>query len=82
MADCAVPIEEALLSEKKPDMRAVKAAANVQFGHIPGVEGFGIGDDRLRVYVDNAAVRDQLPLEFQGVPLDLIVTGPITVERS
>ena len=31
-----------------PDLRAIKAAAKSQFGHLPGVEGFGIGDNMLR----------------------------------
>ena len=60
------------------DMRAVKTAAKAQFGQTPGVEGFGIGDGTLRIYVRNADVRKQLPSEFQGVPVDFVVSGDIT----
>lgn len=62
----------------KTDLRAVKTAAKAQFGQTPGVEGFGIGDGTLRIYVRNADVRKQLPSEFQGVPVDFVVSGDIT----
>jgi hypothetical protein len=62
------------------DLRAVKAAAKLQFGHIAGVEGFGIGESVLRIYVQDASLRDRLPTEFQGVPVDLVVTGKITTQ--
>ena len=65
------------MQEQKVEMRAIKAAAKKQFGHIPGIEGFGIGENTLRIYVRDASVRDCLPASFQGVPLDLIVTGEI-----
>jgi hypothetical protein len=64
-----------------PDLRAIKAAAKSQFGHLPGVEGFGIGDNMLRIYVADGTVRAQLPAEFQGVPIEYVVTGPITPRR-
>ena len=60
------------------DLRAVKIAAKAQFGQTPGVEGFGIGDGTLRIYVRNAEVRKQLPSVFQGVPVDFVVSGDIT----
>jgi hypothetical protein len=62
----------------KPDMRAIKAAAKSQFGGMRGVEGIGIGDRALRVYVRSQDVADDLPKEFQGVRVDFVVTGPIT----
>lgn len=61
-----------------PDMRAIKAAAKVQFGGMRGVEGIGIGDRVLRVYVLTPDVAENLPKEFQGVRVDFVVTGPIT----
>ena len=64
------------------DLRAVKNAAKAQFGQTPGVEGFGIGDGTLRIYVRNAEVRKQLPSEFQGVPVDCVVSGDITAYAS
>jgi hypothetical protein len=70
------------MEQQKRDMGAIKAAAKRQFGHIEGIEGFGIGDNTLRIYVTDASMRDRLPIEFQGVPVDLVVTGEITAARS
>ncbi len=61
-----------------PDLRAIKAAAKSEFGHIPGITGFGIGARSLRIYVQDADVSKQLPTEYRGVPIDIIVTGEIT----
>jgi hypothetical protein len=60
------------------DLRVVKAAAKQQFGDIQGVEGFGIGDQRLRIYVRNSSVRHSLPDQFNGVPVEIVVTGEIS----
>lgn len=64
-------------SKSNPDMRAIKAAAKSQFGNIRGVEGIGIGDRALRVYVRTEEVTKDIPKEFQGVRVDFIVTGEI-----
>src|ERR671938_15641 len=61
-----------------PDMRTIKAAAKSVFGGMRGVEGIGIGDRALRVYIRSLEVADNLPKEFQGVRVECIVTGPIT----
>ena len=58
-------------------LQAVKAAAVRQFGGVDGVVGFGIGDRTLRIYVRNAAVRGRLPTEFQGAPVEIVVTGDV-----
>lgn len=63
--------------ESSPDMRAVKAAAKIRFRDVDGVEGVGIGDRALRVYVRTDEVSKDLPREFQGVRVDYIVTGEI-----
>jgi hypothetical protein len=65
--------------ESNPDMRAVKAAAKIQFANVDGVEGIGIGDRALRVYVRSEDVAKDLPKEFQGVRVDYVVTGKITL---
>ncbi len=66
---------------KQPtNLEAVKSAAIQTYGDLPGVEGIGIGDQSLRIYVRNAEVRKHLPQQFQGVPIDFVVTGDISTE--
>ena len=67
------------MGQHKRDMRSVKAAAKEELGNVQGVEGIGIGDGSLRVYVRNTEVRDHLPSQFRGVPIDFVVTGDISI---
>jgi hypothetical protein len=62
---------------EEPDMRAIKAEAKTRFGNLSGVQGFGVGDHTLRIYVSNSGLRTQLPAKFHGVPIDVVVTGEI-----
>ena len=59
------------------DLKAVKALAKAEFSGIDGVEGIGIGDQRLRVYVRNHAVEQKLPHIFHGIPVEFVVTGSV-----
>ena len=59
------------------DIQSVKADAKKQLGWVPGVLGFGVGRNTLRVYIDNSNVKDSLPEKFEGVELDFVVTGDI-----
>lgn len=63
-------------------LRTVKAHAKKEFGAIEGVQGFGIGDRRLRIYVRGAAVRRQLPDTFEGVPVECIEVGEIEAQTG
>jgi hypothetical protein len=67
---------------KRPiqELEAAKAVASSQFGNVQGVEGFGIGDDTIRIYVRNPEVRKQLPEQVRGVPVDCVVTGNISAD--
>ncbi len=44
---------------------------------LPGVQGVGLGDDVIRVYILNADAREQLPAELLGVPVEPVTTGDI-----
>lgn len=66
-------------SQHEPDLQSVKAAAKRQFGSVPGVEGLGLGENSLHIYVGDEEVGKQLPSEFRGVPVEIVVTGPISV---
>ncbi len=62
-------------------LKALKTAAKEEFRSVPGIEGFGIGDHVLRVFVNNAEVSKRLPRRFHGVDLEFIITGDITAGR-
>jgi hypothetical protein len=68
------------MESQELDLRAIKAAAKQQFAQITGVEGIGIGDRALNIYIHDSRVKQQLPSEFQGVPVNLVVTGDITIQ--
>lgn len=65
-------IPEGLLKAK----REAKAYLSDNPAH-PGFHGIGIGDNRLRVYVDAAGDEEGIPREFGGFPVEFVVTGKI-----
>lgn len=58
-------------------LRHAKAAAKRDFGSMPGVEGVGIGDGVLRVYVRDANVIGQLPRSCEEVDIEFVITGDV-----
>ncbi|MDJ0659870.1 MAG: hypothetical protein QNJ42_10335 [Crocosphaera sp.] len=64
-------------SEVKQDLLTVKKAVKQEFRNIAGLEGFGIGDGVINVYVSNSEVCKKLPPTFHNVPLNVINTGII-----
>ena len=69
-------------SRSQPDPRALKAAAKSHLRGVAGVEGVGLGDGTIRVYVLSSEVARQIPTSFQGVPIEVIVSGQIGAQRS
>jgi hypothetical protein len=65
----------------QPDLRALKTKARELFGHLPGVQGFGIGERALRVYVRDAEVGKGLPDELEGVPIEIVITGDVVATQ-
>jgi hypothetical protein len=61
----------------REQLHEAKATAKRIFGDTPGVEGIGIGDGVLRVYVSNADVIDRLPRSCEAVDIEFVVTGEI-----
>lgn len=64
------------------DLQTVKNNARKCFGRIPGVLGFGIGDNSIRLYVHDADVHvkfpeKEFPKDFEGVKMEVIITGEI-----
>ncbi len=68
------------VTNRQINLEATKSDAIQIYGNLPGVEGIGIGNQSLRIYVRNSGVRDNFPQQFQGVPIDFIVTGDISTE--
>jgi hypothetical protein len=64
------------------DLKAVKALAKAELAGIDGVEGIGIGDRCLRIYIRNQAVAQKLPQEFHGVCVEVVVTGTVTALKG
>lgn len=59
-------------------LRAAKQAAKAAFGHLAGVQGFGIGAEAIRAYVRDTDVAKELPKEIDGVDVECVVVGEIT----
>ena len=76
MYDALHPITVRRMDRTKLDL--AKMAAREELRGIQGVEGVGIGDGRLRVYVLTPDVAAQVPPELLGVPVECIVSGAIT----
>jgi hypothetical protein len=64
-----------------PDLLTVKRAAKREFGQIAGIEGFGIGNHKLRIYVSNEALCKELPKKFHGVEVDFIVVEDVVAAK-
>lgn len=45
---------------------------------IEGVQGLGIGDGTIRVYVRDRLVVPSLPADVDGVPVEPVVVGEVT----
>lgn len=61
------------------NMAAIKAAAKRELDR-EGVEGFGIGDRSLRIYVRDADTGRRLPSTFRGVDVEFVVTGDLKAQ--
>ena len=56
-------------------LRRAKRRAKELLLPVDGVQGVGLGDGTLRVYVRDAAVAHALPDEVDGVPVEPVVVG-------
>lgn len=61
---------------------AAKHETKRLFGQHSGVEGVGIGDGCVRIYVRAAAVGRALPDMVAGVRIECIEVGTISVQSS
>lgn len=64
------------------DLRQLKKQAKVDFKDVPGITGFGIGDQVLRVYIANPSLKLNFPDEYRGVPLEFVLTNDVVAQKS
>lgn len=64
-------------SDKSVDIYHAKRKAKEYLSNRPDVTGVGIGDNRVRVYLLNEEARAGIPTEFNGFPVECVVTGRI-----
>ncbi|MDQ2711988.1 MAG: hypothetical protein M3Y72_10390 [Acidobacteriota bacterium] len=62
--------------------KALKRQAKDELGGIDGVEGFGVGDDRLIAYVRDTDSAAKLPEQYQGIDLETVVSGEVNSRTS
>ncbi len=58
-------------------LQEAKNAARQEFQKIDGVQGFGLGEACLNIYIRNPEVKGNLPSEFHGVPVNFITIGGV-----
>jgi len=58
-------------------LRDAKQRARVLVMPIDGVQGLGIGDGTIRVYIRDEAVTHSLPADVDGVPIEPVVVGDV-----
>ena len=59
------------------ELQEIKKAAKIEFRQVEGVEGFGLGETTLQIYIRNPEVKKQLPSAYRGVPVTFVITGDI-----
>lgn len=62
------------------ELKRKKSRAQELFGNLPGVEGFGVGDEVINVYVRSDGAQRLLPAEFEGVKFNFVLTGDIIAQ--
>jgi hypothetical protein len=58
-------------------LRRAKRRAKDLLLAIDGVQGIGIGDETIRVYVRDASVALELPDDVDGVPVEPVEVGEV-----
>ncbi|MBI4748266.1 MAG: hypothetical protein HY774_07230 [Acidobacteria bacterium] len=61
----------------KQALMAAKAELRRQFKNVPGVQGFGIGEHSVRVYIQDTSLRAHIPEQINNIEVECIVEGDI-----
>ncbi len=63
-------------------LQALKKELKLSIGTVPGVQGLGMGDNHLIIYVDLDENVEKLPKTFRGVRVEAVVTGSLRSQVS
>lgn len=61
------------------ELRLAKTHAKARLLAVAGVRGVGIGDGTIRVYIRDASVAKELPADVDGVPIEPVTVGEVTL---
>lgn len=61
------------------DLTRAKSQAKNLVLDVAGVQGVGIGDGTVRVYIRDASVARDLPPDVNGVPIEPVTVGEVTL---
>ena len=69
--------------QTKFSMKQLETAKNTMIGNvwIGGIYGIGLGNNCVRVYITQENIRELIPQEVQGVPVEVILV-PDNLEPS
>lgn len=61
------------------DLTRAKTNVKTLVLDVAGVQGVGIGDGTVRVYIRDGSVARELPKEVDGVPIEPVTVGEVTL---
>ena len=56
-------------------IKEVKESYKRQLLGMEGVEGVGVGEDAIIVFIEDATVIEGIPKELEGIPVRTVVSG-------
>lgn len=65
------------MTEDTAVLKAAKAEARTKYRDLPGVVGFGLGDNTVVIYIADPKVASLLPSEIHGVKVEIVVSGEV-----
>lgn len=60
----------------------LKMGLRFELQHLPEVVGVGSREETLLVYCATKEVVNKIPVEYQGYPVECVLTGPITSQEE
>jgi hypothetical protein len=64
------------------ELAAAKAGLLNQFKNVPGVNGFGVGEHSIRIYVRDSSLRQLIPPSFNNIEVECLVEADISARQA